>query len=770
VVSLLRRVTTGRPAVVVLDDLHWADPGSLLVLELVARQVRTLPLVVLATYRSNEVGGRHPLTALLGDLARERATVRVDLAGLTTEAVASYVNQALGAPADALAPVLHGKTDGNPFFVGEILRWLRSDGAPDDSALAAIELPRGVRDVVLRRCRRLADGAHETLALAAVIGRDFDVRLLERAAKAGTDVDDALEQALAANLVHEVDGGDGRYRFTHELVREALYGEMTWLRRTRAHRSVAEAIESQGGDTPGAHVLELAHHTTVAAQRDETLLPKALRYATGAAEWASRSFAFEDAARYHRRALELLATVRPGDLRTRFDLRVALGETLFRCGDVAGAQQTFLAAADDARALGDDALLPVVALGYSGRLVRNWHTTAGMLSDPLAALVREGRQRHGDRDSATHVRLLALEAEDMAPRSSLGHRDRISRRAVEMATRLGDVRVLAEALCARVLALWHPAHLHERARLLTDLDELLVALDQPDLELFVEHHRFVISVEHGDLTGMDAAEARFDEVAGRLEQPLFLWQAAWTKAMRALMGDDLAEAERRVTAAAELGARHGDPDAANIAAAQFGFLLWEQGRVADVIPFVEQMARQDPNHWRPAEALMRVELGDRDAGRTILEEVIDDGLTSIPEDFVWLSGTVMLAETAVALGHRRAAAAIHARLAPFADHIALGNDTLCWGSVHRHLGALDALLGRLDDAEDHLRRAMARNDAVGATRWSRHAACDLAAVLLRRRGAAARDEARTLLDRAGGGPFPASGRLAARVAAVAASL
>jgi DNA-binding SARP family transcriptional activator/tetratricopeptide (TPR) repeat protein len=769
VVSLLRRATTGRPAVVVLDDLHWADPGSLLVLELVARQVRTLPLVVLATYRSNEVGARHPLTTLLGDVARERATMRVDLTGLTTEAVASYVHQALGTAADALAPVLRRKTDGNPFFVGEILRLLRSDGAPDDSALAAIDLPRGVRDVVLRRCQRLADGAHEALALAAVIGRDFDVRLLERAAKPGTDVDDALEQALAANLVHEVDGADGRYRFTHELVREALYGEMTWLRRTRAHRMVAEAIEAQVGEAPGAHVLELAHHTTVAAQRDDALLPKALRYATGAADWASRSFAFEDAARYHRRALDLLATVRPGDLRTRFDLRVALGETLYRCGDVAGAQETFLAAADDARALGDDALLPVVALGYSGRLVRNWHTTAGMLSDPLAELVTEARQRQDGRDSATHVRLLALEAEDMSPRSSLAHRDRISGRAVAMATRLGDVRVLAEAMCARLLALWHPGHLHERVRLLNDLDELLVALDQPDLELFVEHHRFVISAEHGDLPGMDAAEARFDEVAARLEQPLFLWQAAWTKAMRALMGDDLVEAERRVADAAALGARHGDPDAANIAAAQFGFLLWEQDRVADVAPFVEQMAREDPNHWRPAQALMRAELGDHAASRAMLDELLATGLSSIPEDFVWLSGMVMVTETALVLGHREAASAAHALLLPFADHIALSNDTLCWGSVHRPLGALDAVLGRLDDAEDHLRRALVRNDAMGATRWSRHGACDLAGVLLRRGGADARAEARILLDRAVVGPFPPSGRLQARVAQAAAS-
>ncbi|MGI8807693.1 MAG: ATP-binding protein [Acidimicrobiales bacterium] len=267
VVDHLLRATAERPLLVVFDDLHWADGSSRQLLEFVAGQTAGTSLLIVATFRASQESAEG-LEDLLGALARERGTERFRLGGLSVSDVARYLELAGSTAPDAeLASNLHQRTDGNPFFLIELVRLLTSEKAihaGDWRSSAALEVPASVRDVIYRRMARLPEDTQTVLRVAAVIGREFDVGVL--AAAAGLDVErllELLEPAAATGLV--VDTPDSwSSRFSHALLPEALYGSLTRVKRARIHRRVGEALEATLGphDNPRleSHVDELAHH------------------------------------------------------------------------------------------------------------------------------------------------------------------------------------------------------------------------------------------------------------------------------------------------------------------------------------------------------------------------------------------------------------------------------------------------------------------------------------------------------------------------------
>ena len=169
---------------------------------------------------------------------------------------------------------MHAETEGNPFFVGEMLRHLaesglivqRGDRWTSDFALGEVGIPEGIREVVGRRLSRLSDAANDALSWAAVIGAEFDLAIIEAAGgPAGDELFDALDEATRASVLQEVGGAVGRYRFAHALVRSALYEELTTNRRVRMHWSVGEAIEARSG--PASTTTSTPSPTTTAKGR-----------------------------------------------------------------------------------------------------------------------------------------------------------------------------------------------------------------------------------------------------------------------------------------------------------------------------------------------------------------------------------------------------------------------------------------------------------------------------------------------------------------------
>ena len=300
--------------VVVLDDLHAADTPSLLLLQFIARGLGSTHLLVLGACRDIDPIPGHALTEMLAEVAREPTTRRVSLRGLSEPDVAEYVELSASEIASAeLVAALHEETEGNPLFVGEAVRLLALEGVRRESTGVRIAIPQSVHDVIARRLAHLSDECNRMLVLASVLGREFALAALVRAAGVEEDqVLDVLDEAITARIVSDVPGGRGRLRFAHVLIRDALYQGLTAARRMRLHKLAVESLEALYGDEPGSHLAELAHHSV--AGRD---FAKGCLYAQRAGDRALALFAYEEAARLYQTALEAL-DLTDGTRKSRF--------------------------------------------------------------------------------------------------------------------------------------------------------------------------------------------------------------------------------------------------------------------------------------------------------------------------------------------------------------------------------------------------------------------------------------------------------------------
>jgi DNA-binding SARP family transcriptional activator len=316
----LARLAARQPLILLLDDLHEADAPSVDLLGFLAAQWRDAPLLVAGFYREEEIHGRHPLAAGLTTLGYEPVVTRLRLRGLGPAAVGRLLAEALGSePAEALVSALHARTEGNPFFLRELVRLLGSRG--ELSGVVSSQIPEGVRAVIGRRLARLPEATTNLLRTAAVIGREFDLGVLERAERLDPElVLRLVEPAVVTGLVTEDPDVPGRCRFAHALVRETLYDELAPLRRARLRGRLGEVLEERYGPDDGPHLVELAHHFFLAAPMGAS--EKALLYATRAAAWSTAHLAYEQAEEHLRRALELLRRLPPSPDRARQELDV----------------------------------------------------------------------------------------------------------------------------------------------------------------------------------------------------------------------------------------------------------------------------------------------------------------------------------------------------------------------------------------------------------------------------------------------------------------
>jgi DNA-binding SARP family transcriptional activator len=321
IARFVRRLAAARPLVVVLDDVHWADAASLQLLTFLSADISTAPIGVVATYRDLDplVGG--PLGEALGELARHAAVRRMRLDGLDRDALGRLVEARSGALAPDVVASLHDRTQGNPFFLTELLSLLPPGVALDAASDVVRVVPSGVRDVLRSRVARLAPDHVELLTSAAVLGQHLDIGLLADVVDADTaSVLERLEPAIAEGIVVEGGPGVGRFRFSHGLVNETLYEDLGVGRRARLHRRAAEAIEARHGGADGRHLVALATHwfQAVPAAPPERGIDAALR----AARWSQRHLAHEQAIEQLLAALDLVAGMPEGPVRWGRELEV----------------------------------------------------------------------------------------------------------------------------------------------------------------------------------------------------------------------------------------------------------------------------------------------------------------------------------------------------------------------------------------------------------------------------------------------------------------
>jgi tetratricopeptide (TPR) repeat protein len=303
--AFARSVSTETPLVFVLDDLHWADRATLQLLAHLAREIGRARILVLGTYRDTDLDRRHPLATTLAELNREDLFTRIPLRGLGAPEVGEYVRRSAGVePGHELVARLHEETEGNAFFLSEVVSLLTQEGTLESRSLSDVAIPEGVREALGRRLDRLSDEANELLATLAVVGREFDHALVREISQLDEDRTLALiEESLRAHVLEET-GSSGEYRFAHALMQDTLADELSSARRLRLHGRAGEALEALGRFDDEASAL--ARHFGEAALIDHSFRERALRYAGIAAQQAEERFAWDDVMRHLEKQVELL--------------------------------------------------------------------------------------------------------------------------------------------------------------------------------------------------------------------------------------------------------------------------------------------------------------------------------------------------------------------------------------------------------------------------------------------------------------------------------
>jgi class 3 adenylate cyclase/tetratricopeptide (TPR) repeat protein len=722
VIGLLVMVSQQQPVVLVLDDLQWADKASLQLLRHLIGSEQAMRVWVLGTYRENELSRAHPFLETLAALHRHRAVTRLELTGLDHTGVLALMEADAGSPLDdtaaGFAHAVYRETDGNPFFVSELLRHLAETGAISQDGTGGwattgsperMALPDSVHEVIDARVGRLGPDAARVLSVAAVIGRDFDLDVLARATNTSEDdLLDVLDAAASVALVRELGGASGRYSFAHALVQHTLYEGLGPTRRGRAHRQVAVALEDLCGERPGARVGELARQWCNAAQPID--LAKAISYSRQAGDAALTALAPGDALSYYAQALDRYAQDEDPDPILGLDLAIGLGTAQRQTGDAAF-RQTLLDAARRAADLGDTERLVAGALASD----RGFASNVGVIDADKVEMLERALVLLPSDDSDRALVLASLCAE-LTYGSSLERRQALADEAVAIAESSGDDAVMVRVINHVGYPLRVPPLLEQS--LAWSADALLRAerLGDPVLLLWAASGRALAAGLAGDIDEMDRCLEIGGARAEQLDQPQLNWWRGYAFAMRAQIAGNTEAAEQLATEAFEVGTAGGQPDAALFFGAQLMVVSSQRGRLAEVMPFIEQMTFETPAIAPGIAAAMLAQVNvaiDRtDEARHVLEEFAADNF-DLPLDPLWLSGMLVYAQAAVGIGDPKYAGPLFDRLAPWAAQFSTTGVTAD-GPVSYYLGSLATVLGRFDEADAYFMQAAAFNDRVDA--------------------------------------------------------
>jgi class 3 adenylate cyclase len=725
VVSVLEEAGAECPAVLVLDDLHWADAPTLALLKHVLCEAQGARVLVLASYRDSDLARGHPLTEVLADLRREDGIERLALRGLEVGAVVELMETVAGHGLDAgglaLAREITAETGGNPFFVGELLRHLSESGAVARTAdgrweimpcLDDVGLPQSVREVVHRRVERLGDDCRRVLAGAAVIGRDFDLALLARALRRDDDeLIDLLDAAVDASLLVEHAERPGSFSFAHNLINHTLYDALGAARRTRMHRRVAEALEELCGDDPGPRVGELARHWTAATAPVEP--DRALAYSRRAGERALAELAPGEAARWFTQALELLGRAAEDDGAERCDLLIGLGEAQRQTGRPEFCR-TLLGASRLAERLGDGDRAARAALANS----RGFASTFGAVDAERVGALERALALSRDADPARRARLLALQAMELQFEHDHERRRALADEALAAARTAPDPRVLPYVLRDHFHAVWSADTLAGRVRTAQEMTDLSAGLDDPLARIWALDRTVHAAAESGSLGRAAEASSLLVAHTEELGQPGLRWHATYYAAGLAQLRGDLVEAERLAEAALDLGNRAGEPDAIVVYLGQICTVRAEQDRGDEITALLEQAVAATPGipAFEAGLATVLCDAGRGDEAAPRLERAARRGFGAVPRDQIWTTALATWSRAAADLGSARAAAPLYDLLAPWRDLVVWDGATGL-GSVESYLGMLAATLGAHDRAAEHFAAASALHDREGVAGW-----------------------------------------------------
>jgi class 3 adenylate cyclase len=707
-VNLLAMASRDQPVILVFDDLQWADKGSLLLLRHLVATDLPMQLLVLGTFRDSELYYSHALLDTLGSLHRQSGVTRVELGGLDDTGVVALMEAAAGHALDeigiGLAHALYRETDGNPFFVSEVLRHLSETGSIyrntsgrwlTVTSLEAIALPESVRVVIGGRVGRLGPEAQRVLSQASVVGQDFDLDVLAQCTGISEDqLLDVLDKAAAAALVRERVDSPGQYRFAHALIQRTLYEDLGPTRRARAHRRVGEALEAIYGDHNGAHIGELAHHWFSATQPVD--VTKAIVYSRQAAEGALAALAPDEAVHYFSQALQLLGQEREPDPLLEVDLLIGLGNAQRQAG-LSAFRETLLEAARQAQALGATERLVSAALANN----RGLFSSLGVVDSEKVQVLEAVLEAMPLDDSNERSLLLATLCNELTHGRPLEERRALANRAKDMARRLADPATVVQVLNLVEQPLEAPPTLHER---LADTNEALMlaeTLADPYHHYFAAVYRRISATAAGDRQTALSCLDLMRSLSERLGQPILMWITAFHQAAQALIAGDPELAEALSTEALQIGTECGQPDALSFYGSQMVIIRHEQGRSGELVPVIEAVsAETGMPGYKGALAMAYLDADGESEALALLDAVVSEGFASLLVGIGWLEAVTAYAQVAIELHHAEAAALLFELFAPYHDQMGF-NGLMPLEPIAMYLGALATVLHRFDEAETY---------------------------------------------------------------------
>ena len=684
IIQTVRDAAREEPVLVVLDDLHWADPATLRVLRLLAEQTEPASLLVLTTWRPYPAPAG-ALADLIEMLAR-RHGLRLALSGLSADDAATVVAEVTRIrPSARAAGALRERTDGNPFFLVEYAR-LAAERGDLAETLREPDPPAAVSDVLTGRLQRLPDQARSLLRTAAAIGRQFDLDTLATAAGVSDDAAlDALEIAGAAGLVRE-DGID-RFSFAHALVRDAAYAELSASRRSRLHVRLAELLEHQ----PGRETERARHWFAAGPSQAGHAWPAAV----DAARLASRLHAHEQAVQLLEQALQAMDDDPGAGALDRFDVLIALIDACRWSSEwrrMTAAAEKAIEVAED---VGDLELVAQAAMSTSiGAL---WQSApAGQVHDGVVSALRRCLAGLPTEDGATRCRTMLALAHELYYGSTFEERSALVEEAFAMARRLADPRLLLDAYQVGSSALHAPETAPVRLDWATESAALARELGEHQAHVVSATLRAVVLGELGEVDQMREAAALARTEADRLRIPYAVVVLDSLELPWLAMAGEFDAAERpldRIASLTETISVEQSGDATGSALLSMRF--WQR-RVDELGPVLAELA-DDPQFLGLA-VLYTLRGGDAPAARALYA-----GRRLDLDASGWVSMLVWAAAAGISpwIPDRRLAADTYGRLAPYAGRSACVGSSMAMGPVDAYLALAAVAVGDTELAARH---------------------------------------------------------------------
>ena len=712
--SFLKTVAERTPVVIVLEDLHWFDRSSLLMLEFLAHEIQQSRIVIIGSYRPVEVDRGHPLIHALATLARLEMTERVYLSGLSPENVARYSEIALGeTPPEGLSEAIHFQTSGNPFFVREIVQLLIDEERiinPQEVRSWKLTIPHGIRETVHLRADRLSEAAYRLLASAAVVGFEFELDVLAAASnQPAAVVLDAIEEALALGLLVEVPSDPERFRFSHAITRQTVYDDLSQARRLRMHLQTGEAIERIHASTLDEQLSELAHHFATATSFEPT--DKAIDYLVRAGKRSMEQLGYSEASLLFQRALQLIELSNRAS--ERVEVLLLLAEAQLYGGETVQARERYEQIATIAREGSLVEVFAQAALGF--RACGSYFNPA---DEPAVRLLEEALTLLENEKSLVRVQVLSRLSDAQYHRgSSESRRVELARLAVDVAHELGDPEALGTSQISLLGADWDHMTPADRVRLSSEANSHAHQSNNPQLVLTTSTWRITALMEAGNVHEADREIADYLGLATYLRQPQNIWSGLTRQCMRALMSGDFEVATGLKDQALEIGLRCA-PGSAQLTEFTHRFLIeyLARGNLDGLRGEVQQLVLDNP-HFPLLECvhgLTLLRIGQRHGAQAVLDRLMEHALDELPGNTLRLPTLALFAELVHGLQDESRAGRLLDIMRKYEGHNVFGGNSICFGAADHFLGLLHATTGDIDRARNHFKGSVAANSRMNA--------------------------------------------------------